>query len=172
MNMKWKTLKGAVVFLGAILLLGGLSAAAQESQYARDAAAAQAYADAYSARDIAGVSAYLADDAIFEDPSNRWSGKNEILDGLSGVVGRVTSAGPESREINKFRSGNFFVYLAWIDFSMMLEVGEEPEREFNFKLDFMMTLKVENGKIVEHRDYIDTEAFVGQMQAQLSGGGD
>lgn len=168
MKTNWLALKGAFIFLAVFVIIGGRGAAAQESQYERDAKAAQAYADAYSARDMIGISAYLADDAVFEDPSSHWEGKDAILEGLGAVFDRVTSSGPENREINKFRSGNFFVYLAWIDFNMMMAVGDAPEKEFNFKLDFMMTLKVDNGKIVEHRDYVDTEAFVVQMQTQMA----
>ena len=159
--------KGAAALMAAIaaLLAGAL---AEESQYQRDAEAAQAYADAYSARDIDALSALLADDAVFEDPSSRFEGKDAIAAGLSEVFGRITSTGPESKEINKYRSGNDFVFMGWADFNMMMAIGDQPEREFNFKLDFMMTLRIDNGKVTEHRDYLDTEAFLSQLQAQLN----
>lgn len=160
-------INAAAPLLAAIAVLTA-GALAEETQYQRDAKAAQAYADAYSARDINALTALLADDAVFEDPSSRFEGKEAIAAGLTEVFGRITSTGPESKEINKYRSGNDFVFMGWADFNMMMAVGDQPKREFNFKLDFMMILKIENGKITEHRDYLDTEAFVSQLQAQMN----
>ncbi len=161
--------KIAASLLAAIMvLIAGQGAFAEQNQYTIDAEAAQAYADAYSARDITAMSAFLSEKAVFEDPASYFEGKGAIIDGLSEVFSRVTTTGPDTRELNKYRSGSHFVYIAWIDFNMMIAVGEQPEREFNFKLDLMMTLKVEHGKIVEHRDYLDTEAFIAQLQTQMA----
>lgn len=49
-----------------------------------------------------------------------------------------------------------------------MPVSEEKVQEFNFKLDFMIVLKVVNGKVVHHTDYFDTEAFNQQVVAQMN----
>ena len=167
--MQFRTLFQLSAIFVALMLSHFASAqdAEQKNQYEIDAATAEAYASAYSARDIDALSALLADEAIFEDPSNRFEGKTAIQAGLTEVFGRITSTGPDSREINKFRSGSTFIYMAFADFNMMMSVGGAPEQEFNFKVDFAMTLKVEKGKVIEHRDYVDTEAFLAQLQRQL-----
>ena len=133
-----------------------------------NALAAQNYAAAYLSQDTEGMAKLLADDAQFKDPSNSWQGKEAIIEGMEGVFKRITGSGPDGREIRRFRSGNDFIFGAWADFNMLLTVGEKPETEYNFKLDFLMILTAENGKIVEHRDYVDTDAFDSQMQSQIA----
>ena len=150
----------------AFVMLTSLANAQGDSD--PDASAVQKYADAYFTQDIATMAELLADDATFKDPSNSWQGKDAIIEGLPETFNRITGSGPDGREIRRFRSGNDFIFGAWADFNMLMTVGEIPEAEYNFKLDFLMILTVENGKIVEHNDYVDTVAFVAQLQEQIA----
>ncbi len=150
----------------AFFVMTGLASAQEITD--PDALAAQNYAAAYLSQDTAALAALLADDAQFNDPSNSWQGKDAIIEGLTEVYKRITGSGPDGREIRRFRSGNNFIFGAWADFNMLMTVGEIPESEYNFKLDFLMILTVENGKIVEHNDYVDTDAFVAQLQKQIA----
>ena len=150
----------------AIIVLTGMARAQNDTD--PNALAVDNYATAYFAQDTETLAELLADDALFKDPSNTWQGKEAIIEGLSGTFKRITGSGPDGREIRRFRSGNDFIFGAWADFNMLMTVGEIPETEYNFKLDFLMILTVENGKIAEHNDYVDTEAFVAQLQTQIA----
>ncbi len=151
----------------SILCLSG-NALADLSQYQIDADAADAYADAYSAQDLPALAELLAEQAVFIDPSNRYEGRDTIIEGLSETFKRIISSGPETRSISKFRSGNEFIHTAFIEFNMLMAVGELAESEYNFKVDFVMITKVQDGKIVQHTDYLDTHNFVAQLQAQVA----
>ncbi len=141
---------------------------AQPGQYEIDGNTARDYAAAYSSQDLQSLSELLADNAVFSDPSNHYQGKEAIIEGFRTGFKKIIGTGPDSREIGKFRSGNEFVHIALLDFSMLMSPGGLPEAEYRFKVDFTMILKVENGKVVEHTDYVDTEAFVSQLQAQIA----
>jgi ketosteroid isomerase-like protein len=143
------------------------SASGAPNQYQVDGEAATAYAAAYSERDIPTLRALLADEAVFVDPSNHHVGRDKVIASLEQAFAKITGNGDETREVVVFRSGNSFVHVAFIDFDMLMAVGEQPEREFNFKVDFAMVLDVEDGKIIRHTDYVDTEAFVAQLQSQM-----
>ena len=144
-----------------------LAASGDPNLYHLDGEAAKAYAAAYSERDIPALRALLADEAVFVDPSNHHVGRDNVVAGLEQAFAKITGGGDETREIVMFRSGNSFVHVAFIDFGMLMSVGEQPEREFNFKVDFAMILDVANGKIIRHTDYVDTEAFMAQLQSQM-----
>ncbi len=51
---------------------------------------------------------------------------------------------------------------------MMLDVGDAAHQEMRFQLNLIIVLKVVEGEVVQHVDYVDTEAFVLQMQEQKS----
>lgn len=152
--------------LTALLVTMSSAIAQSPSQYEIDAESAEGYATAYLQQNLETMAPYLAEDATFEDPSNRFTGRADILDGLAGIFGRITRGGTENREISKFRSGNRFLYSAFVDFYMMVPDNSRAPKEMRFQLYFSIALKVEDGQVVEHIDYVDTEAFVRQLQAQ------
>lgn len=156
-------MRNAVV---AFIVLTGFASAQDGTD--PNASAADAYATAYIAQDIEALAGLLADDAEFNDPANSWQGKDAIIEGLTDAFKRITGSGPDGREIRRFRSGNNFIFGAFADFNMLMTLGEIPEAEYNFKVDFLMILTVENGKIIEQNDYVDTDAFGAQLQEQIA----
>lgn len=158
--IKWFTILG-------LLILGVASkATAQTQQHVLDAEVAEKYMNTYGASNIQGLREFLADNAVFDDPSSHFEGADAIVEGLTTVFSDITRL--EFDLITKYRSGNQFVYSGLIDFKMILALSAEQRQEFSFKLDFMVVLKIENGKVLHHTDYIDSEAFKQQLKAQLS----
>lgn len=172
-NQKTKqsiTIKGNFIrgflILGLIFLGATSRLMAQTGQNINDAEVAQKYSETYADRNIAGLREFLAEDAVFDDPSSHFEGADVVVEGLTGIFNSVTRL--EFEPSTKYRSGNQFVFSGIIDFNFVMPVSEEKVQEFNFKLDFMIVLKVVNGKVVHHTDYFDTEAFNQQVVAQMN----
>lgn len=141
------------------------SAAAQVSSYSQQSAAttavADAYFDAYIALDWDRLEPLLADNATVHDPTaetlfktKRKEGKPEVMKGFrEGYAGVTKMVFHRSRA---FHSGNFAVYEGDLEWGVKFPAGRVVET----RTPFVVILRTENGKVVEHRDYVDYEPFL------------
>lgn len=130
--------------------------------------AVEAYVTAYAAKDYDTMENFLAEAAVFEDPANHFEGREAIIAGLKATLNGATETGVPAIEIMKMRSGNNYIVAAFIDFNLLMAPGGTPEKEYNFKINFMIMLKAENGKIIRHDDFVDSDAFRGQLMVQIA----
>lgn len=110
----------------------------------------------------------IADDVTIDDLTSkllfnnpRISGKEQAIQNFKRekIIFNVTV--PVSRS---FFSGNFGVFEGMYCYSMYT-----PNKEVvSFALPIVITIKVENGKVTEHRDYADYQTYLSQMQREMA----
>lgn len=157
--------------LGLACLIPHTTVAAQSDPSDRSTQAVIAYVTAYAAKDYDTMASYLAENAVFEDPANHYEGRDAIISNMKANAHRSSDTGVPPEEILKLRSGTTYILASKIDFNLLMSPGGSPEREYNFKVNFVIMLKVEDGLIVRHDDFVDSDAFMSQLQAQMGVGG-
>jgi ketosteroid isomerase-like protein len=132
-------------------------AAAQPSQGDHEAtiAAATAYLDAYQAFDLERLEALYAEDATFDDPTSLhltgvngapfvFRGRDAILDGIRHWIRQsVTSLQYDVEEV--YESSGRVVFIG--------AATSNGSTQWRFRIVTIVT--IENGLVVEHRDYTD-----------------
>ncbi|MGP1281656.1 MAG: nuclear transport factor 2 family protein [Parasphingopyxis sp.] len=157
--------------LAIALALPAAPLAAQERPSFDDAGAAtqpvgHAYFDAYIARDWDALEPLLADDASFHDATAELvfggaeaEGKAAMMtlfrDGYEGIT-RMTL-----RPMRNFHSGHYSVFEGELDWALRLDDGMEVASV----MPFVTILRVEDGRVVSHRDFADYAPFLAALRA-------
>ena len=110
----------------------------------------------------------IADDVTIDDLTSkllfnnpRISGKEEAVKNFKRDKIIFNVSVPLSRS---FFSGNYGVFEGVYTYSMYT-----PSKEVvSFALPIVVTIKVENGKVTEHRDYADYQTYLSQMQKEMA----
>lgn len=135
-------------------------AAAQPAQRgdAATIAAATAYLDAYQAFDLERLEALYAEDATFDDPTSLrlagvdgapfvFRGRDAILNGIRfWMQNSVTSLRYDVEDV--YESSGRVVFIGAAS-----TIGPEGSAQWRFRIVTIVT--IENGLVVEHRDYTD-----------------
>lgn len=149
-----RTLRGQTLQKTGLALLVGL--VATTPAWAQDSAEqiARAYIAAYEAQDFDAMRAFYAPDARFIDPTSfemddvtpdiDWTGADEILAGISswGVASGVYNFD------RVYEASGRVVFDAEMDV-----VYATPEGEVTYRYPIITILTIEDGQVVEHRDY-------------------
>ncbi len=131
-------------------------------------AIADSYFQRYSHKQIDSLAGLLADQAIYEDPLKEYVGKQEVLDGLKSYFGNIGHL--DYRVARSFVSGKFVMYQGMVAFQFSEAEFGAGEGMFDYLTAFGVSLKLEQGLVVRHVDYIDMEAFDRQRESQLNKG--
>lgn len=140
-------------------------AAAQKSGYTQQSDATakigEAYIDAYIALDWDRLEPLLAENATVHDPTaeilfktQRKDGKPEAMKGF-----REGYAGVTKMMLHRTRtlySGNYAIFEGDLEWGVKFPAGRVVES----RTPFVAILRIENGKVVEHRDYVDYAPFI------------
>jgi ketosteroid isomerase-like protein len=161
-------MNGHITAISVALTLGLASipapVAAQKSVYTQQSDATakigEAYIDAYIALDWDRIEPLIADNATFHDPTaempfkvSQKDGKPDIMKGF-----REGYAGVTKMMLHRTRtlySGNYAIFEGDLEFGVKLPDGRIVES----RTPFVAILRVEDGKVVEHRDYVDYVPF-------------
>lgn len=162
-----RTLPSAWILAAGVAVTG--IAAAQTTPYreasARTKEVGERYFAAYIAKDWSTVGALLAENGSFADRtaelvfgSTLQQGRAATLaffeKGYAGVQMRYRS----SRAIH---TGHYALYEGSLDWTLKLDDGRTITTE---GMPFIVTLRVEGGRVVEHRDYADYHPFVENLR--------
>lgn len=158
---------GIFLSFAALATPAGAASAMDYLKQGEDTAkVADAYIDAYIALDWDRLEPMVADNATFQDrtaemlfTSLQKSGKAEIMKGF-----RENYAGLTKMIFHKTRtlhSGNYAIYEGDLEWGVKYPAGRIVEST----TPFIVILKVEDGKVVEHRDWVDYGPF---LQAELA----
>lgn len=158
----------AALALAAVAITAApIPASAQASKYVEQSASTgtigDAYLDAYIALDWDRLEPMLADSVSFQDrtaellfPNLVKSGKGEVIKGFrEGYTGLTKMIFHKTRS---FHAGNMAVYEGNLEWGVKFPQGRVVES----LTPFIVILRVENGKVVEHRDYVDYQPFLEQ----------
>lgn len=167
----------SILLLCIVLAAGALPAAAQAPDAVAQASAAtarvaEAYFDAYVARDWDRLAPLLAENGGFADPTA------EPLFGKVDVAGKPATlryfrenyaAIREMRfeRTRAFFSGQHAVFEGTLDWTLALGDGKQVRTQ---AMPFVTILRLEGGRVVEHRDYADYAPFVAAHRRAQAGG--
>ena len=120
------------------------------------------YMKAYAKFDLDAMSKFYADDAIFRDPtSDMWGDYAWNMDGKEKIISRMKAffndyeSGSASYAIKeKYESSGHTIYTGKVKYSLTKN-GELQTRCMRIST----VVSVKDGKVVEHRDYIDYANF-------------
>ena len=153
--------KNLVIIVAAFgCIFYSLNAAAQISNHEL----AKVYLEEYISGNIAGLEPYLSNDATFEDSADTFIGRDNIIIGLTRAFSVASINGYEEQDA--YHSGAFYLTKGLVDFSVKAEVFGEIGEPYNFVINFAVSLKMSDGKVVSHRDYVDTKNFMEQLTKQ------
>ena len=129
-------------------------------------AVGEQYIRAYVALDWDAIESMLADSASFQDPTAQIifggrlvSGKAAMLAFFRENYAGLTMSFVESRS---FFSGHYAVIEGELTWSAPLQNGGRVTSKDGA---FVLILRIEGGKVVEHRDYTTYKPFIDAMQA-------
>ena len=118
---------------------------------------ADAYLEAYQAYDLDRLNEFYAPDAAFIDPTSldmsnpfNWTGKDEIVGHLRQYLENVSSATFYYDIQRKYESSGRVVYNAVGSFTV-----KTPQMEISGSAPIVTIITVNDGKVIEHRDYVD-----------------
>lgn len=135
-------------------------------------AVADAYFNAYIARDWERLAPHLADAGGFSDPtaalvfgSVRFDGKVATLKNFR--EGYAAIQHMAFQPMRTFSFGEHAVYEGTLDWTLALGSGRQAVTK---GMPFITVLRVVRGQVLEHRDYADYTPFLAALQAARSGG--
>lgn len=127
----------------------------------------EAYFAAYIARDWDAMEVLMAEENSFRDDTAalvfgavKYLGKDNMLKGFREGYASVTHM--DFKPIRRMFAGHFAVFEGNLDWGINLDGG----RVVNSEMPFVVILRVEDGKVVEHRDYADYSPFLDAMRSQ------
>lgn len=126
---------------------------------------AEAYFAAYMAKDWNTLGSHLAEQANFLDPSAQLVFPGALQQGKSAVLkffregyeGTVLKFKPE----RVWFSGHYGLFEGKLDWTSEVAPGKTIHMK---DVSFLVTLRVEDGKVVEHRDFADYHPFLAEMK--------
>ena len=160
--------------LAAFLLAAGVMAAthapAQKPPAYREASArtkevAERYFAAYIAKDWATVGELLAENGSFADRTAELVFGGTLQQGRAPTLALFEKgyAGVRMhyRPVRAMHTGHYAVYEGSLDWTLRLDDGRTVATE---AMPFVVILRVEAGRVVEHRDYADYHPFVENLR--------
>lgn len=155
------------------LLFGALPAEAQQEpqDYAQITAetspVADAYFRAYIALDWDALEPLVGKDASFRDPTAEHVFGGKLFEGKDAVMAhfRQGYAGVSWMKFaptRTIKAGNYAIYEGDLSWSIKLRAGGKLETT----MPFVCILRVEDGKVVEHRDHGDYAPFLKGLEAR------
>lgn len=132
---------------------------------------ADAYFDAYTSLDWDRLEPIVADGASFQDRTA------ELVFGAVGATGKpammklfrenyASITKMTFKPIRRMHTGHYGIFEGDLNFAIKMQDGRIVEST----TPFLVTLRVENGKVVEHRDYADYAPFMAAvLQARKDG---
>lgn len=168
-----KILSAAPMALSLALLLAmpNTPLFAQERPSFDDASAAtqtvgEAYFAAYVARDWDTLEPLLADHGTFRDGTAELVFGSALADGKPAMM-TLFREGYEGitrmtlRPMRTIHSGHYSIFEGELDWAIQLS----PDREIASVMPFVAILRIEDGLVVEHRDYADYAPFIAAVRA-------
>ena len=157
--------------LASVLLFMSLAAVAQPKFRAitdTTKTVAERYFKNYARLGFDSMAVDMANEYSFEDPTARIifqglriNGKEQALENFKKVYTFFNVSLPVNRS---YFSGNYGVFEGVYKFSV-----NAPNNEvMSFELPIVVIIKVENGKVTEHRDYADYQAYLAQSQKEMA----
>jgi ketosteroid isomerase-like protein len=121
----------------------------------------EAYFDAYIARDWGRLEPLLADNASFLDPTADLVFGGAQVDGKAAMMTffREGYAGITRMSVSPVRaihSGHYAIFETELDWAMMMSATQEVASV----MPFVVVLRIEDGRVVSHRDYADYAPFI------------
>jgi ketosteroid isomerase-like protein len=155
------TLRIIAMALAAFTLTGAPPVAAATGQRGDPAtiAAATRYLGAYQALDLETLKTLYSEEAAFNDPTSLhiqgiggpfvWRGRTSILDGMRAwIVGGVTALQYDIEDV--YEASGRVVFVGSIN-----SFVNAPSGTTQYRYRIVTIVTVENGHVVEHRDYTD-----------------
>lgn len=131
---------------------------------------ARAYMDAYSALDWNQVRALTSEDFRFYDPtyideqgenSDPWEGQDAVIAMMDGWTSESGMLGFRYTTPLVFENAGITVFVGRV----ITPYFAGPGREWHWESDIVSIIRVEDGKVVEHLDYVNyQDAFEGLRQ--------
>ena len=128
------------------------------------------YFAAYIARDWDSIEPLMADENSFHDDSAalvfgsvEYLGKENVLRGFREGYAGITHM--KFTSLREMHAGHFAIFEGSLDWGVNVGGG----RVVNSEMPFVVILRIENGKVTEHRDYADYSPFIAAMQSQENG---
>ncbi|MCA8888176.1 MAG: nuclear transport factor 2 family protein [Parvularculaceae bacterium] len=119
------------------------------------------YLSAYSTFDVEKIEPFLADDAVFEDPTSAgqtplengffFEGKQAIIDGLGGYAAQFAKFSVRYDFERHYESAGNVVFVAQLNYLSTTTDG----RVFEGAAPIVTVIRVRDGKVVRHSDYYD-----------------
>lgn len=153
-------------FVGVVFLWVTVPVACLAQGQTPDFAVADAYFAHYIRGEITALAPMMAETIHFEDTASNLHGKQAALDGLIAAFSQFSIAGFD--EHRRLRSGTFTLYDGQLKFTYKGEGLGVPGASFDFDVAFVVALKLDGNKVVDHVDYIDIPAFTSQFQHQVN----
>lgn len=125
----------------------------------------QAYFDAYIARDWNRIEPLLADEASFHDATAELVFGGAIAEGKPAMMtlfreGYAGITRMSLRPLRAFHSGHYSVFEGELDWALRLDDGVEVASV----MPFVTIVRIEDGRVVSHRDYADYAPFVAALR--------
>lgn len=135
-------------------------------------AVADAYFNAYIARDWERLAPHLADAGGFSDPTAALVFGPVQFDGKAATLknfreGYAAIQHMAFHPMRAFVSGEHAVYEGTLDWTLALGSGRLAVTK---GMPFITVLRVVRGQVLEHRDYADYTPFLAALQAARAGG--
>lgn len=129
---------------------------------------ADEYLQLYLSGDIDGCREYWTEDSYFRDTIMEAHGAAEIHSKLTSVFEDFEITGFDREHgFQSGADGALFTGMLRLDYA-----GEPlgvPGRRFQLRCAFAMAVRLRDGKVLEHIDYFDGEAFMEQVRKQSEG---
>lgn len=145
------------ILMSAALVLAGASATAQEA--GETEALARAYMAAYSELDLDAMEGFLAEDVIFTDQTSTdpahpggidLLGRDALRQTLDDFIAQYQPITLGFEWETVFESNSRVVFIGHVN---ALYPTEDPAQRFRWRSRQVTVLTVDNGRVVEHRDY-------------------
>jgi ketosteroid isomerase-like protein len=128
------------------------------------------YFEAYIRRDWDKFESLLHVHAVWSDPTaqqlfgtERPSGKKEVAAHLRRTFAGITHM--KAHVKRALFSSNFAVFEAELDWSVAVRNGESVEVK---GAPFVVVLRIEDGRVIEHTDYADYRSFISEFHRKVS----
>jgi ketosteroid isomerase-like protein len=126
----------------------------------------QEYLRAYVALDWDQIDSMLGEDASFQDPTAELIFGGKLVSGRDNMMAKFRTgyAGIQMSfvETRAVYSGHYAIIEGLLTWSAPLGDGRRVTAKDS---PFVLVLRIEGGRVVEHRDYADYHPFIAAMQA-------
>lgn len=120
----------------------------------------------YGKGDLQELEPFLGEDVRFESPSFELAGKEEVLAAYGNVFGTMRMRRLALERV--VSSGAFHVLAEGrLAFTQDGSRFGMPDEEFGFDLPITIALKIVEGRVVRHIDYINTDDLLEQLDQQM-----